>query len=88
MRAVNQSIGRAIRHKGVLHLFRCRHAQTITGDYAAIVLLDERFASARIQRKLPSWIQSEVQSPPNVSDARETFKVASFRRSLAKHTRL
>ncbi|KAH7327734.1 helicase C-terminal domain-containing protein [Stachybotrys elegans] len=42
MRAVNQSIGRAIRHRG---------------DYAAIVLLDRRYASQRIRSKLPGWIQ-------------------------------
>ncbi|KAI0121734.1 helicase C-terminal domain-containing protein [Xylariales sp. AK1849] len=42
MRAVNQSIGRAIRH-------RC--------DYAAIVLVDRRFGTQRIKRKLPGWIQ-------------------------------
>ncbi|CAK7231534.1 ATP-dependent DNA helicase chl1 [Sporothrix curviconia] len=42
MRAVNQSIGRAIRHRG---------------DYAAIVLLDQRFKSPRIRAKLPAWIR-------------------------------
>lgn len=42
MRAVNQSIGRAIRHRG---------------DYAAIVLLDRRFGSDRIRGKLPGWIR-------------------------------
>lgn len=42
MRAVNQSIGRAIRHRG---------------DYAAIVLVDRRFASERIRGKLPGWIR-------------------------------
>ncbi len=42
MRAVNQSIGRAIRHRG---------------DYAAIVLCDRRFATARIRAKLPAWIR-------------------------------
>lgn len=42
MRAVNQSIGRAIRHKG---------------DYAAIVLVDRRFGTQRIKAKLPGWIQ-------------------------------
>lgn len=42
MRAVNQSIGRAIRHRG---------------DYAAIVLVDRRFGSARIRGKLPGWIR-------------------------------
>lgn len=42
MRAVNQSVGRAIRHRG---------------DYAAIVMVDRRFGSERIRGKLPGWIQ-------------------------------
>ncbi|KAI1809263.1 DNA repair helicase [Poronia punctata] len=42
MRAVNQSIGRAIRHRN---------------DYAAIVLIDRRFGTQRIRGKLPGWIQ-------------------------------
>ncbi|KAI5859966.1 DNA repair helicase [Durotheca rogersii] len=42
MRAVNQSIGRAIRHRN---------------DYAAIVLVDRRFATQRIRGKLPGWIR-------------------------------
>ncbi|ERS95356.1 hypothetical protein HMPREF1624_08234 [Sporothrix schenckii ATCC 58251] len=42
MRAVNQSIGRAIRHRA---------------DYAAIVLCDHRFAAPRIRSKLPGWIR-------------------------------
>ncbi|KAG8529327.1 uncharacterized protein KY384_005963 [Bacidia gigantensis] len=42
MRAVNQSIGRAIRHKD---------------DYAAIVLLDQRYGRRIIQDKLPAWIR-------------------------------
>lgn len=42
MRAVNQSIGRAIRHRG---------------DYAAIVLVDRRFSTDRIRKKLPGWIR-------------------------------
>ncbi|KAI1123997.1 helicase C-terminal domain-containing protein [Nemania abortiva] len=42
MRAVNQSIGRAIRHRN---------------DYAAIVLVDRRFGTDRIRAKLPGWIR-------------------------------
>ncbi|KAJ8128976.1 hypothetical protein O1611_g4657 [Lasiodiplodia mahajangana] len=42
MRAVNQSIGRAIRHRN---------------DYATIVLVDRRFGTDRIRGKLPGWIQ-------------------------------
>lgn len=45
MRAVNQSIGRAIRHRG---------------DYAAVVLVDRRFGTERIRGKLPGWIREGV----------------------------
>lgn len=41
MRAVNQSVGRAIRHKD---------------DYAAILLLDRRYEGERMVGKLPGWI--------------------------------
>ncbi|KAJ8454240.1 hypothetical protein ONZ51_g13145 [Trametes cubensis] len=43
MNAVNQSIGRAIRHRG---------------DWAALILVDGRYASGRIRKKLPKWIES------------------------------
>ncbi|UKZ75657.1 hypothetical protein TrVFT333_003347 [Trichoderma virens FT-333] len=46
MRAVNQSIGRAIRHRG---------------DYAAIILVDRRYGTPRIRNKLPGWIQNGLQ---------------------------
>lgn len=45
LRAVNQSIGRAIRHKA---------------DYAAIVLVDRRFETERIRSKLPRWIKGQL----------------------------
>lgn len=45
MRAVNQSIGRAIRHRN---------------DYAAIVLVDRRFGTDRIRAKLPGWIRGGI----------------------------
>ncbi|CAL1712032.1 unnamed protein product [Somion occarium] len=41
MNAVNQSIGRAIRHKD---------------DWASLVLIDGRYSSPRIRSKLPKWI--------------------------------
>ncbi|KAK2177258.1 hypothetical protein NP493_610g02000 [Ridgeia piscesae] len=45
MKAVNQSIGRAIRHKG---------------DYATILLLDHRYLRPSIREKLPSWISESL----------------------------
>jgi len=45
MKAVNQCIGRAIRHKG---------------DYASIVLIDARYSSPRIKNKLPKWISTNL----------------------------
>lgn len=45
MRAVNQSIGRAVRHQR---------------DYASIILLDRRFGTRRIADKLPGWIKQGV----------------------------
>ncbi|PVU96159.1 hypothetical protein BB559_002471 [Furculomyces boomerangus] len=41
MRAVNQSIGRAIRH---------------INDYAIIILMDKRYSSPSITKKLPGWV--------------------------------
>ncbi|KAF7181921.1 hypothetical protein CNMCM7691_001309 [Aspergillus felis] len=46
MRAVNQCIGRAIRHRN---------------DYAAIVMIDRRYEKANIQGKLPAWIKQSMQ---------------------------
>ncbi|PWY79334.1 DNA repair helicase [Aspergillus sclerotioniger CBS 115572] len=45
MRAVNQCIGRAIRHRN---------------DYAAIVLFDRRYDKPGIQAKLPAWIKQSM----------------------------
>lgn len=45
MRAVNQSIGRSIRH---------------AGDYATILLIDQRYMRPEITSKLPRWIASTM----------------------------
>ncbi|XP_054242444.1 ATP-dependent DNA helicase DDX11 isoform X1 [Indicator indicator] len=46
MKAVNQSIGRAIRHQK---------------DFASILLLDHRYGSSAILSKLPQWIRERTQ---------------------------
>ena len=61
MKAVNQSIGRAIRHKN---------------DYATMILLDHRYERPNIVGHLPSWIRGQVQVIPKfqgVQDKLETF---------------
>ncbi|PSN32822.1 ATP-dependent DNA helicase DDX11 [Blattella germanica] len=47
MKAVNQSIGRAVRHKN---------------DYAAVLLLDQRYTRPHTQASLPAWIQKSLSS--------------------------
>eukprot|EP00727_Mastigamoeba_balamuthi_P012753 m51a1_g810 putative dead_2 domain protein (728) ;mRNA; f:677794-680679 len=49
MKAVNQSIGRAIRH---------------AADYAVIVLADGRYARASVQAKLPKWVSASIVPGP------------------------
>ena len=45
MKAVNQSIGRAVRHKN---------------DYATILLLDERYSRTSVKEALPDWIKKSL----------------------------
>ncbi|CAO1616097.1 unnamed protein product [Parajaminaea phylloscopi] len=50
MKAVNQSIGRAIRHQN---------------DFAALILLDSRYGRGDIMRRLPGWIKGETKVQAN-----------------------
>jgi chromosome transmission fidelity protein 1 len=52
MKTVNQAIGRALRHRG---------------DYAAIVLADERFARPSLRERLPQWLAASL--PPHTDES-------------------
>ncbi|QRV77770.1 chromosome transmission fidelity protein 1 [Ceratobasidium sp. AG-Ba] len=54
MRATNQSIGRAIRHRA---------------DWAALILIDRRYGTPRIRNKLPTWIGTELEVTDKFGDA-------------------
>lgn len=70
MRAVNQCIGRAIRHQN---------------DYAAIALIDRRYEMPRIQGKLPGWIrQSIVSGGGQRSAGVTTNELSKFFRARAR----
>ncbi|KAK7626152.1 helicase C-terminal domain-containing protein [Phyllosticta citricarpa] len=53
MRAVNQCVGRAIRHRA---------------DYASILLLDRRYGGERIRNKLPGWIRGSLREGSGVRE--------------------
>eukprot|EP00041_Stephanoeca_diplocostata_P014004 m.251522 g.251522 ORF g.251522 m.251522 type:complete len:960 (-) comp19540_c0_seq1:191-3070(-) len=70
MKAVNQSVGRAIRH---------------SNDYAAIVLADERYSRANIRAKLPAWIQSSLKQESSIGKTIGTLR-QFFRNAAAKNS--
>ena len=51
MKAVNQAIGRSIRH---------------ANDYASIVLIDHRYTQKRVQSQLPGWIKETIVVSPSL----------------------
>ena len=55
--------GRAIRHRG---------------DYATILLLDQRYGSARIQRSLPGWISNRLQHHARFGSAFAAIRKVSY----------
>lgn len=60
MKAVSQCIGRAVRH---------------ISDYAAILLLDERYGQQRIEQKLPEWIRISLKLNQQSSDIPGQLKI-------------
>lgn len=62
MRAVNQSIGRSIRH---------------ANDYAAIILIDARYRQQRIQSQLPQWVRRSLRTVdrfPELAEQLDAFR--------------
>ena len=59
MRAVNQCVGRAIRHQN---------------DFAAILMLDRRYGTRRIQDKLPGWIKGSLRESTGPSEVVKDLK--------------
>ena len=55
--------GRAIRHRG---------------DYATILLLDQRYGSARIKRNLPGWISNRLQHHARFGSAFAAIRKVSY----------
>ncbi|KAL4152190.1 hypothetical protein PRNP1_009124 [Phytophthora ramorum] len=58
MKAVNQSIGRSIRHRN---------------DYSSILLVDHRYASPAVRSRLPEWIQKRVQPPSSAKSFGQVY---------------
>jgi chromosome transmission fidelity protein 1 len=54
MKAVNQCVGRSIRH---------------AGDYASILLLDARYGAARVLTQFPEWIQKGIKQHKCLNNA-------------------
>jgi chromosome transmission fidelity protein 1 len=69
MRAVNQAVGRAIRHKN---------------DYAAIILVDKRYEGARVKEKLPGWMKESIDERKSVNEVTEGLKVFFKTKDLMK----
>ncbi|XP_044068758.1 LOW QUALITY PROTEIN: regulator of telomere elongation helicase 1 [Siniperca chuatsi] len=72
-RAVNQAIGRVIRHKE---------------DYGAIFLCDQRFKSSDVRAQLPSWVRPYVRLYDSfgnvVRDASQFFRIAQKMRPVVE----
>ena len=63
MKAVNQSIGRSIRH---------------SRDYACIVLVDQRYSRPSVRNKLPQWISTQLVPCESFGPAFSSVRKVSF----------
>lgn len=58
MKAVNQSIGRSVRHKD---------------DYASVLLIDHRYSRNQCKNALPEWIQKSLRSETKFGPVMESL---------------
>ncbi|CAF4647698.1 unnamed protein product [Rotaria sp. Silwood1] len=65
-KAINQSIGRAIRHRG---------------DYACLLLIDKRYSKANIPSKLPHWLANSFHQMKNFNETSNALQQFFVRRS-------
>lgn len=64
-KAINQSIGRAIRHRA---------------DYATLVLIDKRYGRTNISTKLPHWLAASFRQMQNFTDASSAIEKVEHKR--------
>lgn len=67
-RAVNQAIGRVIRHRN---------------DYGAILLLDSRFNNHRVKGQMSKWLRDHIKVPNRFGELMRDIKLF-FRNAEAK----
>ncbi|CAF3347822.1 unnamed protein product [Rotaria socialis] len=65
-KAINQSIGRAIRHRG---------------DYACLLLIDKRYSKTNISSKLPHWLANSFHQMKNFKEASNAMQQFFIQRS-------
>jgi len=62
-KAINQSIGRAIRHRE---------------DYACLLLIDKRYSKANIPSKLPHWLANSFRQMNNFNETSNAIQQVSL----------
>lgn len=70
MKIVNQTVGRAVRHKN---------------DYASIILIDKRFKNHNIVSAMPKWIVDQKQMAESEVDLKKQLDIF-FKHMKAKYT--
>lgn len=62
-KAINQSIGRAIRHRG---------------DYACLLLIDKRYSKSNIPSRLPQWLANSFRQMNNFDETSKAIQQVLF----------